>query len=102
MEYELAASAYPNLEVCERARASARVGGLSRSGVLMATHHSSNPPMVQVHNLTITIPTPVEMQPTISASNGSASFSKRDASVTWVVPIVDAANTTGAPYRCQA
>ncbi len=50
---------------------------------------------LELRNLTVTIPAPVEAVPQISASHGTASFSKRDAALTWHVPIIDATATSG-------
>jgi hypothetical protein len=50
---------------------------------------------LELRNLTVTIPAPVEAVPQISPSNGTASFSKRDAAITWHVPIIDATSTSG-------
>ena len=62
VEYELAASAYPQLEV---------------------------------HNLTVVIPCPVDGPPQINASAGTANFSRRENAVTWTVPYIDASSSSG-------
>jgi len=51
---------------------------------------------MDIHNLTVVIPTVgVDAIPQINASHGSASFSKREGALTWVVPVIDASASSG-------
>ena len=52
-------------------------------------------PQLEVHNLTVTIPTPVDSPPSINASAGAASYSRRDNAVTWTVPFIDSSVSSG-------
>ena len=48
-----------------------------------------------MHDLTVTIPTPVDSPPGINASAGAANYSRRDNAVTWTVPFIDASSVSG-------
>jgi len=50
---------------------------------------------LEVRNLCVVIPAPVDSVPSIVPSIGQANFSKRESTVTWEVPIVDASASTG-------
>jgi len=52
-------------------------------------------PQLEVRNLTVVIPTPVDAPPTISASAGAATYSRRENTTTWTVPIIDATASSG-------
>jgi len=52
-------------------------------------------PQLEVHNLCVVIPTPVDAPPTITASAGTATYSRRDNTTTWQVPIIDASSASG-------
>jgi len=56
---------------------------------------ASTYPSLTVHDLTVVIPAPCDSVPSITASNGTASFSKRDSTLTWNVPILDASSSNG-------
>lgn len=48
-----------------------------------------------MHHLSVTIPTPVDAPPSISASAGAATYSRRDNTTTWSVPLIDASSASG-------
>ena len=53
-------------------------------------------PGLEIHNLTVTLPTPgLDAPPQLSASAGSANYSRRDGAVTWHVPLIDASSSSG-------
>jgi len=52
-------------------------------------------PQLEVHNLVVVIPTPVDTPPATNASAGAAAYSRRDNAVTWTVPFIDAASASG-------
>jgi len=52
-------------------------------------------PQLEVRNLTVTIPTPADAAPAINAAAGAASYSRRDGTVTWTVPFIDATSASG-------
>ena len=52
-------------------------------------------PHLEVHNLTVTIPAPVDSPPGINATAGSANYSRRENAVTWTVPFIDASSSSG-------
>ena len=56
---------------------------------------ASTYPQLEVHNLTVTIPTPVDAPPQTSASTGSATYSRRDNATTWSVPLIDSSSSSG-------
>jgi len=53
-------------------------------------------PGLEIHNLTVTLLTPgLDAPPALSASAGAASYSRRDGTVTWQVPLIDASSASG-------
>ena len=52
-------------------------------------------PNLEIHNLSVTIPAPVDAPPGIDASAGTATFSRRENAVTWSVPLIDSTATSG-------
>jgi len=56
---------------------------------------SATYPQLEVHNLSVTIPTPVDAPPSINASVGAATYSRRDNTVTWNVPLIDGTSASG-------
>lgn len=50
---------------------------------------------LELRNMTVSIPAPVESLTQVVASHGTASFSKRDGALTWHVPIIDATAASG-------
>jgi len=50
---------------------------------------------LEVRNLSVVIPAPVDAVPSIVPSIGQANFSKREGTVTWEVPIIDASSSSG-------
>jgi len=51
---------------------------------------ASTYPSLNLHDLKVIIPAPADSATAITASNGTATFSKRDGAVTWHVPLIDA------------
>ena len=56
---------------------------------------SNTYPNLEIHNLSVTLPTPVDAPPSISASAGAANYSRREGAVTWTVDLIDAGSSSG-------
>jgi len=52
-------------------------------------------PKLEVRNLVVSIPAPVDSVSSMVASIGQANFSKREGAVTWEVPIIDSSASSG-------
>ena len=52
-------------------------------------------PNLELRNLVVSIPVAGDSVPSITPSHGNAAFSKRDASLIWEVPIIDASSASG-------